>query len=473
MTLSTSRAIVRRVFRSITSLSVSTTSDSEARTETCISSDFELVPERAAFLKPKAQQGSFTRDRGQSSTQIDPLDSVLSKVEASIHSVSFCLPRIDQKCITEVVSFLLEAQIPQEKIVSCIHRYPEILHIGVTRLRAHTNFFTEVGMKKTAIFEMLLSHPEIFGLESPSDVQPVLDFLTETLGNRTWVVDLISQSPVVLTYDLEKEIRRNIALLHSLGCDATELYSIIEAYPSILCLSIEKSIQPKIDYLLSRLPDMDIKHTILSFPGFLDMSLETHIKEKIEFFLDVLEVDAQKFATYLPHFPQIFSCEIENNIKRKIQFLCLKLDIVKGKRKNMKIVKRSHMDFMACPSLFGMSQSRLVERIEQICDLIYRNDEILDHLFITCPLLFGSTVDIEDVTQIIRSIEDGVEAKRPYVLAIVMQHPEILLRDPEEVESVVECVSYEESIPAMVEVLSNQAQFEERYRGIDTALEPL
>ena len=471
MKLSTSRAIVRSAFRSITSLSVPATSDSEPQTETPTPSEFELVPERAVFLKPKAQRGSITEGQGQSCAQFDPLDSALSKVVASIHPVSFCVPPVDQKCIAELVSFLLEAQIPEEKIVSCIHRYPEILQIGATRLLAQTNCFREAGMKKTAVFEMLVAHPEVFGLDLPSDVQSILDFLTETLNSRIWVIDLISQSPVVLTYDLE-EIRRNIAFLQNLGCDAIELYCIIEAYPSILCLSIEKSIQPKIDYLLSRLPDMDMKHAILSFPAFLDMSLETHIKEKIEFFLDVLEVDVKKFTTYLPHFPQIFSCEIENNIKRKIEFFCLKMNITEGKRKNLKIVKSESLDFMTCPSLFGLSIPHLVRRIEQIRDLIYHNDAILDHLFITCPLLFGSTVDIEDVTQIMRSIMNGVEAKRPDVLSIMKKHPEILLRDPEEVESVIECLSYEESISAMVKILSNRTQYEERCRQRDTVLEP-
>lgn len=440
-------------------------SSSQLGTETVEGFQLKLESENVDYLQPKDFSKKAAPVTQLSDVRECNVDAVTQHALDQFSSVAHCLDRGPAKDVRRIVELLLDAEIAQEKVVTCLERYPELMLLSVEEVQLRIDAFLEMGMMRTAVFEMVIACPEVIGFDFERDVRPVFAFFAGFLGSQAAAVDLLSHSPIVLTYSLEQDIQPKIKFLESLGCGEDDIASLIRSYPSILCLSIKQSMQAKIDYLLSRLPNMNVKQAIMAFPGFLDMSLETHVKTKMEFFLDVLEVDSKKFSKYLPHFPQIFSCEIEENIKRKIEFVCLKMDIVEGKRKRMRIVKQRSLVFMSCPSLFGFSAARLLERIEQIRSLTFRNDTVLDALFVQCPLLFGCTVDVEDVERVVRSLMDALTANRLHFLQILKTNPDILLSDPDDIDAFLD--SEPDTPPTdLVVILSNKSKLQKALRPL-------
>lgn len=395
----------------------------------------KIESESVDYLRPKvfSEMNANKELLSKENAELERLETVFSNVWKRFERVSHCFPNASFES-KEMIRFLLDCEIPDEALEVMVDRYPEILLLKVNELQTKIETFLNIGMQRSVVFEMLTTYPEILSFPFDSELKPILDFFAECFGSIEKAIHLISHVPVVLTYSLKNDISPHVEYLQNLGFHSEDLATLIETYPSILCLSIEKSIEAKIDYLLSRMPDLDIRFAILQFPGFLDMSLETHIKEKVEFFLDELEVDIARFSQFLPHFPQIFSCEIKENIKKKIEFLCVKMDVVEGKRRNLQILKRRNLAFLSCPSLFGFSQTRLLERIERIRHLVFLNEEILDDLFVHCTLIFGCTVDTEDLERVAASLLNSLDFDRIDFFKVLKCHPEILSLSPEEME---------------------------------------
>eukprot|EP00210_Caulerpa_lentillifera_P007496 g7162.t1 len=337
-----------------------------------------------------------------------------------------------------VLSLFKDVEMSREKREQIITRFPEILKITNSEIENLMLRFLQLGMKRSSIYEILLNYPEIFSFKFEYEIQPIIKYFSEMLRSHTSAVDLLSQSPVVMTYSLELEIKPKVEYFEKLGLSPTEVKEIVIGYPSVLALSVKRSIQPKLDYLKTRLPELDIKSTILRFPGFLDMSLEAHIKEKVEYFLDVLQVNEMQFAKYLPYFPEIFSCEIETNIQMKIEVLCLKMGVVDGRGKKFRIAKRENLSFMSCVPLFGLSKLQLLERIEHLSYIVYKNNEIMDYLFGKCPLLFGCSVEDEELTRSSNLIKEVLSFNRSHFLRVISGNPEILLNTEDDLKRTVE-----------------------------------
>ena len=111
--------------------------------------------------------------------------------------------------IEKNINFLFDKGLEHEEVLDVIRRNPDMLTVKNNRLEAYDKIFNnELDMDNDMIKKLILSYPDTY-VESPIDLQNIINYLKEKKYDKEYIRNLIIDNPKIISMDLsefEKEI---------------------------------------------------------------------------------------------------------------------------------------------------------------------------------------------------------------------------------------------------------------------------
>lgn len=111
--------------------------------------------------------------------------------------------------IEKNINFLFDKGLEHEEVLDVIRRNPDMLTVKNNRLEAYDKIFNnELDMDNDMIKKLIISYPDTY-VESPIDLQNIINYLKEKKYDKEYIRNLIIDNPKIISMDLsefEKEI---------------------------------------------------------------------------------------------------------------------------------------------------------------------------------------------------------------------------------------------------------------------------
>lgn len=111
--------------------------------------------------------------------------------------------------IEKNINFLFDKGLEKEEVLDVIRKNPDMLTVKNNRLEAYDKIFNnELDMDNDMIKKLILSYPDTY-VESPIDLQNIINYLKEKKYDKEYIRNLIIDNPRIISMDLsefEKEI---------------------------------------------------------------------------------------------------------------------------------------------------------------------------------------------------------------------------------------------------------------------------
>ncbi len=111
--------------------------------------------------------------------------------------------------IEKNINFLFEKGLEHEEVLDVIRKNPDMLTVKNNRLEAYDKIFNnELDMDNDMIKKLIISYPDTY-VESPIDLQNIINYLKEKKYDKEYIKNLIIDNPKIISMDLsefEKEI---------------------------------------------------------------------------------------------------------------------------------------------------------------------------------------------------------------------------------------------------------------------------
>lgn len=111
--------------------------------------------------------------------------------------------------IEKNINFLFDKGLEKEEVLDVIRRNPDMLTVKNNRLEAYDKIFNnELDMDNDMIKKLIISYPDTY-VESPIDLQNIINYLEEKKYDKEYIRNLIIDNPKIISMDLsefEKEI---------------------------------------------------------------------------------------------------------------------------------------------------------------------------------------------------------------------------------------------------------------------------
>lgn len=111
--------------------------------------------------------------------------------------------------IEKNINFLFEKGLEHEEVLDVIRKNPDMLTVKNNRLEAYDKIFNnELDMDNDMIKKLIISYPDTY-VESPIDLQNIINYLKEKKYDKEYIRNLIIDNPKIISMDLsefEKEI---------------------------------------------------------------------------------------------------------------------------------------------------------------------------------------------------------------------------------------------------------------------------
>ena len=111
--------------------------------------------------------------------------------------------------IEKNINFLFDKGLEKEEVLDVIRRNPDMLTVKNNRLEAYDKIFNnELDMDNDMIKKLIISYPDTY-VESPIDLQNIINYLKEKKYDKEYIRNLIIDNPKIISMDLsefEKEI---------------------------------------------------------------------------------------------------------------------------------------------------------------------------------------------------------------------------------------------------------------------------
>ena len=111
--------------------------------------------------------------------------------------------------IEKNINFLFDKGLEKEEVLDVIRRNPDMLTVKNNRLEAYDKIFNnELDMDNDMIKKLSISCPDTY-VESPIDLQNIINYLEEKKYDKEYIRNLIIDNPKIISMDLsefEKEI---------------------------------------------------------------------------------------------------------------------------------------------------------------------------------------------------------------------------------------------------------------------------
>lgn len=111
--------------------------------------------------------------------------------------------------IEKNINFLFDKGLEKEEILDVIRKNPDMLTVKNNRLETYDKIFNnELDMDNDMIKNLIISYPDTY-VESPIDLQNIINYLKEKKYDMEYIRNLIIDNPKIISMDLsefEKEI---------------------------------------------------------------------------------------------------------------------------------------------------------------------------------------------------------------------------------------------------------------------------
>eukprot|EP00252_Welwitschia_mirabilis_P027662 TRINITY_DN954_c0_g1_i2.p1 TRINITY_DN954_c0_g1~~TRINITY_DN954_c0_g1_i2.p1 ORF type:complete len:529 (-),score=107.45 TRINITY_DN954_c0_g1_i2:305-1891(-) len=217
----------------------------------------------------------------------------------------------------ERVEFLQKLELKIEDI----NEYPLMLACSVKRNMVPVlDYLEKLGVKKSALPQLLKSYPQVLHSSVVIDLQPVVKYLTGLGVSEANLPRVLENYPEVLGFKLEGTMATSVAYLVSIGVNTRSIGPMISRYPPLLAMRVGKFVKPFVDYLLGLgIQKQEIAGILQKKPYILGFSLEEKVKANVECLLD-FGVSRGRIGSIITEFPDILGLNLRPKLESQRDF---------------------------------------------------------------------------------------------------------------------------------------------------------
>ena len=167
----------------------------------------------------------------------------LGKVIAAFPAV--LLLDAEEKILPTAEYLMHDLGIWEDDLPNVLQLYPALLGLHIDEMKRIQEYFTELDIDEESISSIFRAFPALLTLTIEADIQPVVDFLTETIGISN-VGRFITRLPPVLGYSVSRELTPKWNYLQGIAMDPS--YQVSK-FPAYFSYPLDRVVKTRYEYL--------------------------------------------------------------------------------------------------------------------------------------------------------------------------------------------------------------------------------
>ncbi|KAH9311609.1 hypothetical protein KI387_026644 [Taxus chinensis] len=266
-----------------------------------------------------------------------------------------------------------------------INEYPLMLACSVKKNMVPVlDYLQKVGVRKSALTDMLRRYPQVLLSSVVIDLQPVIKYLGGLDIKANQIPRVIETFPELLGFKLEGTMSTSVAYLISIGVSRRAIGPMLTQFPQILAMRVGRIIKPFVDYVISLGMSKQVLASVLEKkPYILGFGLENQVKKNVDSMLS-FGVRKQALGSVIAEYPEILGFELKAKLMSQMEFLDLNLGI--GSEGFPKVLEKM-------PQVAALSQDPVLKRIELLSSWGFSRKD-MRKMVLACPQLLAFNVDV-------------------------------------------------------------------------------
>jgi len=215
--------------------------------------------------------------------------------------------------------------VPVHKIAKLLAAAPDILESeGWDKRQDVLAFLSNLGIPQDKLGPCIVRHLRILDM-SVETMSLVVEFLVAGARiPRAKVSKIVEVMPSLLSHSVDSNLRPKLLfLVEDVGIAPERVAALLLKFPQVLGLSVEGNLRPTVRYLTDELgvAHEDLGRILSSVPQLLGLSVDGNLKVKVNYLVSELGIPQERLADILNKSPALFSLSVEKNLQPKVQFL--------------------------------------------------------------------------------------------------------------------------------------------------------
>ncbi|KZV52029.1 hypothetical protein F511_10249 [Dorcoceras hygrometricum] len=209
------------------------------------------------------------------------------------------------------IDFFDGEKVPKICSSNAVKRCPLILGCSVNKLKLMMHQFSEMGMSKKKLGQIIAKSPQLL-LRKPQEITQVISFLKDVGLDEDAIARALGRCPEIFAASIDKTLKKKLEFLSSVGISKAYLPRVIRKYPELFVCDVDQALLPRMRYLKKiGLSQKDIRSMVSRFSPLLGYSVEEVMQPKLEFLVNTMGFPLSEVVEY----PRYLSYSLEKRIK--------------------------------------------------------------------------------------------------------------------------------------------------------------